>query len=71
MVGHDTDLGACARGPLERAPDPARLCSDPERSRQDAVACFLSGGEGWEQALQELGGAFADEEQGLMRGQSE
>jgi hypothetical protein len=31
------------------------------RERQDAIACFLSGSEGWQEALSLLGGAFAAE----------
>lgn len=29
------------------------------RSREDAVACYLSGGAGWHEAVKRLGGAFA------------
>ena len=32
-----------------------------ERSREDAIACFLSGGHGWRGAVKCLGGAFAEE----------
>ena len=32
-----------------------------DRSRQDAIACYLSGGEGWRDAVKMLGGAFAEE----------
>ena len=32
-----------------------------ERSRQDAIACYLSGGDGWRDAVKRLGGAFAEE----------
>ena len=38
--------------------------SDP-RSREDAIACFLAGGEGWREALKTLGGAFAEGSIGL------
>lgn len=31
------------------------------RDRQKAIACFLSGGDGWRDALDILGGAFAEE----------
>jgi type IV secretory pathway VirJ component len=30
------------------------------QSREDAIACFLSGEEGWRDAVKTLGGAFAD-----------
>jgi len=36
-----------------------------ERTRHDAIACYLSGSEGWREAVQRLGGAFADERAGL------
>jgi hypothetical protein len=31
------------------------------RSREDAIACYLSGGEGWREAMKHLGGTFAEE----------
>jgi hypothetical protein len=30
-----------------------------ERSRGDAIACYLSGGDGWKDAVKKLGGTFA------------
>ena len=36
-----------------------------ERSRQDAIACYLSGGDGWRDALKTLGGTFAEGAAGL------
>jgi hypothetical protein len=36
-----------------------------ERSREDAIACYLSGGEGWRDAVKVLGGTFAEEGTGL------
>ena len=35
------------------------------RSREDAIACYLSGGEGWREAVKKLGGAFAEGATGL------
>jgi hypothetical protein len=35
------------------------------RSREDAIACYLSGGDGWREALKLLGGTFAEEVEGL------
>ena len=29
-------------------------------SREDAIACYLSAGEGWREAMKKLGGAFAE-----------
>jgi hypothetical protein len=34
-------------------------------TREDAIACYLSAGEGWREAVKRLGGAFADDEPGL------
>jgi hypothetical protein len=36
-----------------------------ERSRQKAIACYLSGSEGWRDAGKMLGGTFAGEGTGL------
>ncbi|QNN67368.1 hypothetical protein H9L13_12350 [Sphingomonas lutea] len=30
-----------------------------DRARQDAIACYLSAGDGWRDAVKKLGGAFA------------
>jgi hypothetical protein len=35
------------------------------RSREDAIACYLSGSDGWREAVKQLGGAFAAEATGL------
>ena len=31
-----------------------------DRERREAIACYLSGSEGWDDAVQRLGGAFAE-----------
>jgi len=31
-----------------------------QSSRDDAIACYLSAGEGWREAMERLGGAFAE-----------
>ncbi len=36
-----------------------------DRSREDAIACYLAGAEGWRDAMRLLGGTFASEEAGL------
>ena len=36
-----------------------------ERSREHAIACYLSGGDGWREAVKILGGTFAGDEAGL------
>jgi hypothetical protein len=35
------------------------------RSREDAIACYLSAGDGWREAVKLLGGTFAEEVTGL------
>jgi len=37
---------------------------DP-RSREHAIACYLSGADGWDEAVKRLGGTFADRAAGL------
>jgi hypothetical protein len=34
-------------------------------SREDAIACYLSGSDGWREAVKFLGGAFAEEQSEL------
>jgi len=36
-----------------------------ERSREDAIACYLSASEGWDEAVKLLGGTFAEGAAGL------
>jgi hypothetical protein len=36
-----------------------------ERTREDAIACYLSAGEGWREAVKLLGGTFAEGPVGL------
>jgi hypothetical protein len=38
---------------------------DHSRSREDAIACYLSGGEGWREAVKLLDGTFAGASAGL------
>jgi hypothetical protein len=38
---------------------------DGPRSREDAIACYLSGSQGWRDAVRRLGGAFAEDAEGL------
>ena len=47
----ERDFAAAGKAP------PAALSSD----QRDAIACYLSGGEGWSDALKALHGAFASE----------
>jgi len=41
------------------------------QSREDAIACYLSGSEGWREAVKQLGGAFAEEITGLKPGKAD
>ena len=34
--------------------------ADEERSREDAIACYLSASDGWREAMKLLGGTFAE-----------
>lgn len=68
MARHESDFSADAQAPLSLDELLALLDSrdgGSERSRQDAIACYLSGGEGWRDALKKLGGTFAGEVTGL------
>ena len=64
MARHETDFRTDAEAPLSLDELLALLGSGAnadERSRQDAIACYLSGGDGWRDAVKRLGGAFAEE----------
>ncbi|HYX47731.1 MAG TPA: hypothetical protein VE820_13045 [Sphingomicrobium sp.] len=68
MARHERDFCADAEAPLSLDDLLALLGSAAEvddRSRQDAIACYLSGGDGWRDAMKVLGGTFAEEAAGL------
>ena len=68
MARHESDFGAKAREPLslnELIELLGHGAGIDERSREDAIACYLSGSDGWRDAVKRLGGAFADGEAGL------
>jgi hypothetical protein len=59
---HEGKFTASAEQPLEMAELLAAMGAQANitaRDRQDAIACFLSAGEGWRDALDVIGGAFA------------
>ena len=62
MARHEPDFRASAGGPLG-LDDLLALLGDAKvesaRARQEAIACYLSASEGWSEAVQRLGGAFA------------
>lgn len=68
MARHEGDFRASAEELLSLDELLALLGNAAEsqgRSREDAIACYLSGGDGWREALKLLGGTFAEEVEGL------
>ena len=68
MARHEKDFRVDAEAPLNLNELLSLLGQGTEprdRSREDAIACYLSGSEGWREAMKRLGGAFAEEETGL------
>jgi hypothetical protein len=68
LARHESDFGAKAQEPLSLN-DLLDLLGEnagiEDRSREDAIACYLSGSDGWKDAVKRLGGAFADGAAGL------
>ena len=65
MARHERDFRVDAEAPLSLDDLLTLLGSGADgadRSRQDAIACYLSGGDGWKDAMKALGGRFAEEE---------
>ena len=66
MARFERDFRGSAEAPLTLDELVALLGDNGDaRSREDAIACYLSGSEGWRDALKQLGGAFAEEATGL------
>jgi hypothetical protein len=66
LARHEGDFQADAEATLSLEDLLALLApgaDSDERSRQDAIACYLSGGDGWRDALKMLGGTFAGKDQ--------
>jgi hypothetical protein len=65
LARHERDFCADAEAPLSLE-DLLAMLGPPEdsddRSRQDAIACYLSGADGWRDAMKVLGGTFAENE---------
>ena len=62
LARHEGDFRASAGEPLSLNDLLELLNTSGEgdfRARQDAIACYLSAGEGWRDADKQLGGAFA------------
>ena len=68
LARHDGDFRKDAEEPLSLAELLALLGNSAEadaHTREDAIACYLSGSEGWDQAVKRLGGTFAERVAGL------
>ena len=64
MARHEGDFRKVAEAPLSLNELLDLLAAAGEGgagSREDAIACYLSGSEGWRDAVQLLDGAFAEE----------
>ena len=62
MARHERDLRTKAQEPISLSDLLALLGDAAERdgrSREDAIACYLSGADGWREAVKLLGGTFA------------
>ena len=74
MARHEGDFRTKAQDPLSLDELLTLLGDAAERegrSREDAIACYLSGGDGWRDAVKLLGGAFAEGEAGLRERQGD
>ena len=68
MARYEGDLRTDAEAPLSLDDLLLLLGSSAEggdRAREDAIACYLSGSEGWKDAVKLLGGTFAQGATGL------
>ena len=64
MSRFESDFSAAGDAPLSTDELLNLLGADTAltgRQRQEAIACYLSAGEGWDQALKALRGAFASD----------
>jgi hypothetical protein len=64
LARHESDFRASAKETLglEELLDLLGMTAEREpRSREDAIACYLSAGEGWREAMKLLGGTFAQQ----------
>ena len=74
MARHEGDFRAKAQEPLSLNELLALLGDAAERdgrSREDAIACYLSGDDGWDEAVKLLGGTFAQGKARLKGRQSD
>ncbi|WP_155263650.1 hypothetical protein [Sphingomonas segetis] len=74
MARHEKDFCPDGEAPLSLDDLLALLgqgAAVDERSRQDAIACYLSGSDGWRDAMKTLGGTFAEDAAGLRERKSD
>ena len=74
MARHEGDFRTKAQEPISLSELLVLLGDAAERngrSREDAIACYLSGADGWREAVKLLGGKFAQEEARLRERQSD
>jgi hypothetical protein len=68
LARHESDFRADAEAPLSLNELLALLADGmgaDDRSRENAIACYLSGSDGWKDAVRMLGGTFAGQQTGL------
>ena len=74
MARHEGDFGLKEQEPLSLDELLAMLSDSSEPggcTREDAIACYLSGADGWREAVKLLGGNFAQGETGLRDGKAD
>ena len=74
MARHEGNFRPSAKAPLSLAELLDLLATsggEGQRSREHAIACYLSGDEGWRDALQLLDGTFAEGAAGLRDGKAD
>jgi hypothetical protein len=73
LARHEGDFRSTAEAPLSLDELIALIGADGGQapSREDIIACALSAGEGWQEAVKRLGGAFAGEAAGLRKRKGE
>jgi hypothetical protein len=73
LARHERDFRAGAEAPLSLNELLELLSASDveERDREHAIACYLSAGEGWREAMQKIGGAFAEGGTGLRERKSD
>jgi type IV secretory pathway VirJ component len=72
LARYERDFHADASEPLTLHELVALLGNEGDaQSRDDAIACYLSGDDGWRDAVKRLGGAFAPNGSGLSDGKTE